>query len=99
MVGASKYSPEFRGEVVAYALDAGHSIAQTARDFGLVENTVGNWVNAEKTRRSGSAGNTEETRETSVRASEKEKERRIRELEAENAFLNKAAAFFASRHQ
>lgn len=98
-MGTSKYSPEFRREVVAYALDAGHTIAQTARDFGLVENTVGNWVNAEKRRRSGNPGNTEEAREASARASEKEKDRRIRELEAENAFLKKAAAFFASRHQ
>lgn len=93
---SSKYSPEFRREVVACALDGDRTIAQTARDFGLVENTVGNWVNAEKKRRS---GNTEEAQDATERATQRELERRVRELETENAFLKKAAAFFASRHQ
>jgi transposase len=95
LVGTSKYSPEFRREVVAYALDAEHTIAQTARDFGLVENTVGNWVNAEKKRRSEGSGNTGEARDAAARASEAAKDREIQRLKAENAFLKKAAAFFA----
>jgi transposase len=94
-VGVSRYSPEFRREVVAYALDGDHTVAETARDFNLVEQTARNWVNAEKERRS---GNTEEARDAATRASEAEKDREIQRLKAENAFLKKAAAFFAKQH-
>ncbi|WP_020578871.1 transposase [Actinopolymorpha alba] len=72
-----KYSPELRAEVVAYVLDADHTPAQAARDFGLVAETVRNWVKAEKEQR---LGNTEETREAGGRARISELERRVREL-------------------
>ena len=89
---SGKYSPELRAEVVAAVVEGGRTYSAVARDFGLLAATVRNWVIAD--RESGSGGNGE-TVEAISRARTREMERRIRELEQENAFLKKAAAFFA----
>jgi len=73
-------------------LETGASPAQVARDFGLVAETVRSWVRREKER---GRGNTSEAHEAHDRARIAELERRVRELEDENAFLVKASAFFA----
>jgi transposase len=87
-----QYSPELRAEVVTYVLDDGHTCAQAARAFNLIAETIRNWVNAEKEKRK---GNTPKAREAVDRAQLAELERRVKELEAENSFLKKAAAYFA----
>lgn len=89
---SGKYSPELRAEVVAAVIQDGRGYADVARDFGLIAETVRNWVIAAKKR---SPGGTEGAVEAIDRARAAEMERRIRELEQENAFLKKAAAFFA----
>jgi transposase len=88
----AKYSPELRAEAVRAVLEGHRTYADVARDFGLVAETVRNWVIAEKKK---NPGRTEEAREAIDRARIAEMERRIRELEQENSFLKKAAAFFA----
>src|ERR687897_1410738 len=50
----SKYPPEFQRDAVAMVLDAGRSIADVARSFGVNEGRLGNWV--AKARRERSAG-------------------------------------------
>lgn len=87
-----QYAPELRSEVASYVLDENHTCAQAARAYNLVAETVRNWVNAERERRK---GNTAEARESVDRARLAELERRNKELEFENAFLKKAAAYFA----
>jgi transposase len=89
---SGKYSPELRAEVVRAVIEGGPAYADAARDFGLVAETVRNWVIAEKKK---NPGKTDKAREAVDRARVAEMERRIRELEQENAFLVKAAAFFA----
>lgn len=88
----AKYSPELRAEVVKAVLESERTYAAVARDFGLVAETVRNWVRAERRKR---AGTTEQARQATERARLAELERRVKELEQENAFLKKAAAFFA----
>lgn len=88
----AKYSPELRAEVVKAVIEGRRTYADVARDFGLVAETVRNWVVAEKKK---NPGKSDEAREAVDRARVAEMERRIRELEQENAFLKKAAAFFA----
>lgn len=83
-----QYSPELRAEVVKYVLDDEHTCAQAARAFNLVAETIRNWVNAEKEKRK---GNTPEVRDAVDRAQLAELERKVKELEAENSFLKKAA--------
>ena len=92
MAKKREYGEEFRREVAAYKIDGGKSVAQTARDFGLVAQTVSNWVKDEEERRLGS---TEEARDASLRARVAELEAENRRLAAENAFAVKCAAFFA----
>ena len=86
---ANKYTDEYRREAVDYVLNSGKSIKECARELGLNDKTLSHWVsNFKKEGRTGSG----------MTASEKElaeANKRIRELEMENAFLKKAAAFFA----
>jgi transposase len=92
VVAGKNYAEEFKGEVVKAVLDEQLTIGQAAKDFGVSRETVRNWVGKEKRRRS---GNTEQARDAAERAQIREMERRIAELEQENAFLKKCAAFFA----
>lgn len=67
------------------------SIAQVARELGVSETTLGNWVRAYREKHAGD----EPPLDVSERARLRELERKTRELEMENAFLKKAAAYFA----
>jgi transposase len=86
-----KYSPEFREEAAKMVVEGSRAIAQVAREYGLSETTVGNWVRAYRE----AHATDEPPLELSERARLRELERQNRELEMENAFLKKAAAYFA----
>ncbi len=92
MAPPSKYSPEFREEAVQIALRSRKTISETARELELNPETLRGWVkNYQKQHEP--AADAELT--LSERARLKELERRIREVEMENAFLKKCAAYFA----
>jgi transposase len=40
-----KFSPEFRDEAARLVIDGSRPIAQVARELGVNEGTLGNWVN------------------------------------------------------
>lgn len=40
------YSPEFRAEAVRQVIEGSRPIAVVARELGIVEQTLGNWVKA-----------------------------------------------------
>jgi transposase-like protein len=40
------FSPEFRGEAVKSVVDTGWPVARVVRELGILEGTLGNWVNA-----------------------------------------------------
>ena len=85
------YSPEFKEEAARMVVDSSRPIAHVAREIGVHEITLGSWV---KTYREEHAG-AEAPLDLPDRARLRELERRNRELEMENAFLKKAAAYFA----
>lgn len=88
-----RYSPELRAEAVKAVLNGGLSYTEAAREFDLIPQTVHNWVAAEKKKMNeGQAAVAEPGQATDM-------ERRIRELEQENAFLKKAVAFFAKEQR
>jgi transposase-like protein len=83
-----KFSPEFREEAVKTVLDPPRPIAQVARELGLNEGTLGNWVNAWRKEHT----DDEASLTASERARLHELEREIRDLRMQNDFLKKAAA-------
>jgi transposase-like protein len=86
-----KFTPEFREETAKLVVDGQRSISQVAREYGLSDTTVGNWVRKYRAEHA----EDEPPLELSERARLRELERENRELAMENAFLKKAAAYFA----
>ena len=41
-----KFSPEFRDEAARMVIETSRSIAEVAREIGVSETTLGNWVRA-----------------------------------------------------
>ncbi|MFJ7209798.1 transposase [Streptomyces sp. NPDC098789] len=92
MAPPSKYTPEFREEAVQIALRSSKTISETARDIEVNSETLRGWVKKYQKQNEPAAGTSLTLDE---RARLKEQDRRIRDLEMENAFLKKAAAYFA----
>ena len=91
-----KYSPEYKDEAVRMVLESsGRPIAAIARDLGIHEATLGNWVALYRKKHPEG----EEPLTISERSRLRELERENRELRMKAEFLEKAAAFFASRQQ
>ncbi len=90
-----KFTPEYKAEAVQYVTSSGQPIAEVARNLGIVEATLGNWV--AKARENG------ETKEPELSVSERAELQRLRKenqtLKMEREFLKKATAFFASQNQ
>ena len=86
---AAKYTDEVRRETADYIISTGRTTTECCRELGLNPKTVDKWVAKRRREASGLPDPKAEDREL------REARRRIRELEMENAFLKKAAAFFA----
>lgn len=89
-----KFSPEYRQEAVKQVVESGTPIAEVARSLGINAGTLGNWVNKYRVEHPVS-----EELSLPERARLRELEREARELRLENAFLKKAAAYFAREEQ
>ncbi len=89
----SKYSPEYRESAVLMVRETGKPIAEVARDLGINEGTLGNWVSRDRRRRG-------EQPEDQVNESERAELVRLRRevatLRMEKEILKKAAAFFVT---
>mgnify|MGYP003445096824 CR=1 FL=1 len=86
-----KFSSQFKAEAVQLVVQTGRPIAEVARELGIHDGTLGNWVNA--WRRDNPEPEESLTPTDRVRMAELEDENR--RLRLENEFLKKAAAFFA----
>ncbi|WP_143222853.1 transposase, partial [Actinomyces oris] len=86
---AAKYSEEFKAQVVREVIEKDRTIASVAASYGLVAQTVGNWVARYKKEHA-----TDLDRKKASESAEIAKLRaEVRELRGENEFLKKAAAF------
>ena len=89
----ARYTDEFRRETADYVISTGRPVTEVSAELGLNPKTVGKWVAARRRQASGEPDPAVADREL------REARRRIRQLELENAFLKKAAAFFAREQQ
>jgi transposase len=85
------YTPEFKEQAVKRVIDNSLPIAQVARELGINDTTLGFWVKDYRRK----LGRQPLPPEMPDQDRMRELERRNRELEMENAFLKKAAAYFA----
>jgi transposase-like protein len=72
-------------------IDHSRPIAQVARELGVHEGTLGNWVNLYRNEHA----DEEPPLTPAERVQLAEAQRELRELRMENEFLKKAAAYFA----
>jgi len=91
------YTPEFKEQAGRKVVDSSpsRSIAEVARELNVNDTTLGFWVKAYRRKLAGQPLPADMPDDERVR----ELERRVRELEMENAFLKKAAAYFAREHR
>jgi transposase-like protein len=89
------YSPEYREEAVKLVIESSRPSAEVARELGVQEGTLGNWVSAYRREHAGE----EPALSVTERARLRELERETRQLRLENEFLKKAAAYFAKDHR
>lgn len=84
---------EFRDDVVAVARRGDAPVSQIAKDFGVSDSCLRNWLHA---------ADVEDGHRPGVSVSEsaelRELKRRNRLLEQENEILRRAAAYFAQAH-
>jgi transposase len=89
----AKYPVEFRESAVAMVRETSKPIAAVARDLGINEGTLGNWVAADRRRRG-------EQPPDQVSETERAELARLRrenaQLRMEKEILKKAAAFFVT---
>lgn len=89
------FTPQYRDEAVKMVIETSRPIAQVARELGINEGTLGNWVNAYRRQHPIE----EAPLALSERARLRELEKENRELRMRNEFLGKAAAFFAQEYR
>ena len=87
-----RYTREQKEDAVRLVKVSGQSIARTAEDLGIPENTLQNWVRQAKV----DAGEGSEGAYTTEEKAEMRRLRKeLRRVTMERDFLKKAAAFFA----
>jgi transposase len=86
------FSPEFKEEAVKMAIETSRPVAQVAKELGIHEATLGNWVNAYRREHAGDEAPLSVNERARLRAAERE----LRELKQKVAFLEKVAAYFAA---
>jgi transposase len=87
---AKAYPKEFRDDVVAVARKGQAPLAQIAKDFGISEGTLSNWLKRADVEDGSRPGVTEKQ---SVEVRELKKRNRL--LEQENEVLRRAAAYLS----
>ncbi len=88
------FSPEFRNEAARMVVETSRPIADVARELGVSETSLGNWVRAYREKHA----EDEPPLQLSGRARLRELERENRELRMKAEFLS-AAAYFAAEHR
>lgn len=89
------FTPEYKEEAAKMVIETSRPIAESAREIGINEQTLRNWVNAYRKDHAGE----EPPLSVSERAELRELKDEVRELRLKSEFLGKAAAFFAQEYR
>ena len=94
-VPGKQYPEQYRKGTAGFVMASGRTIKQCAADLGINDKTLSNWV-ADRKRELGVEG-TARLKPAEPKADPElaAARRRIKELELENDFLRRAAAYFA----
>lgn len=84
-----RYPKEFRRDAAALVIDQHRTVADVARELGVVEQTLGNWVRQERVDRGEREGLTTEEREEMARL-----RREVKRLTMERDLLKRSVAFW-----
>src|ERR1700724_2739606 len=84
-----RYPKEFRRDAAALVIDQHRTIADVARELGVVEQTLGNWVRQERVDRGEREGLTTEEHEEMARL-----RREVKRLTMERDLLKRSVAFW-----
>jgi transposase len=85
----TRYPNEFKRDIAMLVLDQKRSVADVAKEFDLIAQTVANWVRAEKVERGERSGLTREEREEMAQL-----RRDNKRLTIERDLLKKATVFW-----
>lgn len=85
-----KFTPEFKAEAVAMVAAAGGNVAQVAKELGIYDSTLGNWVRAFREQAQGGPSVEE-------RGEIRELRRELDRVSRERDLLAKAVAFFSAQ--
>jgi transposase len=83
-----KFTPELKAEAVEMARAADGNIAQVAKQLGIYDSTLGNWVRAAREQAAGAPSSEE-------RAEIRELRRELERTRRERDILARAVAFFS----
>ncbi len=87
------FTPEFKAEAVQLVVSSGRPVRQVAKDLGLQQTVLNDWVRKARGEGVPSSPSERLTTKEQVRRLEQE----VQTLRMERDFLKKAAAFFAKQ--
>jgi transposase len=85
-----KFTDEFKSDAVALVNESGGQIAKVAKELGIYESSLGNWVRQARERADGEPTAQE-------RAEIRELRRELERVTRERDILGKATAYFSAR--
>ncbi len=89
-----RYNQEFKDGVIRMIRDNGRSVASVAKDVGVSEQTLYQWLDQDRTQQQ-----PDKVRIMELEAQLKESKRRVDDLEETVTILKKATAIFATQHR
>jgi transposase-like protein len=90
------FTAEYKVEAAHRVIDSDRTIAEVARELGLNEGLLSNWVKDERRRNAAAALHGEKPLDAAERAELLRLRKQVDELEKDDVFLVKASAYFAA---
>ena len=84
-----RYPKEFRRDAASVVIDQNRTVADVARELGVIEQTLANWVRQERVDRGEREGLSTEEREENARL-----RREVKRLTMERDLLKRSVAFW-----